>query len=255
MTITPRRLLSFLSGNLARRVVLFALLPLIWFSYFGTLTIAAWFSPETYDWRRKAISKLLYPRDDPEFHSIASLGIALTGLMMIPFAGYIRRRLRSVSATTTDIGISAFGLGAICLILAGLIVSHPYQETSTYPRLHEMLARGSALALGVSMLVLWASALKGYLASSGKTSRWRWLLISWSLVTLPAIFVIVLRLVAHLRLEWSNPIYRLLQNPRVWHLGFWEWIGSAAVFLFLLCSALFLPEHVPSCSQSAPSRR
>jgi hypothetical protein len=25
--------------------------------------------------------------------------------------------------------------------------------------------------------------------------------------------------------------------------GFWEWIGSAAVFLFLLSSALFLPEQ------------
>ncbi len=33
----------------------------------------------------------------------------------------------------------------------------------------------------------------------------------------------------------------------MWHLGFWEWIGSGPVFLFLLSSALLLPqaEHGP----------
>jgi hypothetical protein len=29
-------------------------------------------------------------------------------------------------------------------------------------------------------------------------------------------------------------------------LAFWEWVRSAAVFLFLLSSALFLPEHANS---------
>jgi hypothetical protein len=93
--VERQRLLNIVSGHLRKRILLSVLLPPIWLSYFGTLTIAARLFSGAYDWRRKAISRLLYPRNDLEFHSIASLGIALTGLLMIPFTGYIRARLRT----------------------------------------------------------------------------------------------------------------------------------------------------------------
>jgi membrane protein implicated in regulation of membrane protease activity len=69
------------------------------------------------------------------------------------------------------------------------------------------------------------------------------LLGSWSLLTLPAILVIFLRLATAAHFAWSNPVYLAIENPHVWHLGFWEWIGSAAVFLFLASATLFLPRH------------
>jgi len=47
-------------------------------------------------------------------------------------------------------------------------------------------------------------------------------------------------------LPWSYQIDLVLKNALFWHLAFWEWIGSAAVFLFLLSSALFLPEQSPA---------
>lgn len=243
MPMTRQRGLSVLSGNLRKRILLSVLLPLIGLSYFGTLITAAWVCSETYDWRRKSISKLLYPQNDPKFHTVASLGIALAGLMMIPFVGYIGRRSRGASTIGADIGASIFAAGALSLILAGLVVSHPSRGTSAFPRLHEMLARGCALALGTGMVVLWGSVLKEYLTSSSRTAERRRLLLSWSVLVLPAIFVAVLRLAAGARLGWSNPVYRAVGNPRIWQLGFWEWLGSAAVFLFLLSAALFLPEH------------
>jgi len=237
------RIADFLSGNLTRRTLLFVSLPLIWFFYFGTLAIVGWLSPEGYDWRRKATSKLLYPRNNPEFHSVASVGIALAGLLMIPFAGYIRRRLRYVSPITTDIGAFAFGAGAICLSLAALIVSHPYPGNATFPRLHEIPARSCAFALGAGMLVLWMCALKAYLiAPEGKTLWTGRLLVPWSLLTLPTIPISLLRMVAHSKLGWPSPIFRALKDPRIWQLGLWEWIGSWAVFLFLFSSVLLLPE-------------
>lgn len=239
-----RRIADFVSGNLTRRTLLFISLPLIWFFYFATLAIVAWLSPEVYDWRRKAISKLLYPRNNPEFHSIASWGIALAGLLMIPFAGYIRRRLRYVSPIATDIGAFALGAGSVCLSLAAVIVSHPYRGNATFPRLHEILARSSASALGAGMLLLWMCALKAYLiAPEGKTLWIGRLLVTWSLLTLPTIPISLLRLVAHSQVGWPSPIFRALKDPRIWHLGMWEWIGSWAVFLFLFSSALLLPEH------------
>jgi hypothetical protein len=63
------------------------------------------------------------------------------------------------------------------------------------------------------------------------------------MLTLPAILIAILRAAAGARFKWSNAVYRALENPRLWHIGFWEWLGSAAVFLFLLSAALFLPEH------------
>jgi Protein of unknown function (DUF998) len=231
-----------LAGNLTRRVLLFVWLPLIAFSYFGTLTLAARLSPRAYNWRDSAISKLLYPVYDPQFHYVASFGVALAGLLMLPFAGYIRRKLRKVSARAVDVGAFAFGLGAIGLILASLIVSHPAHGISAFPRLHETLARIAAFAFGAGMTVLWACAAKAYLASSRRRREWRGLLVSWSLVTLPALAVALSRAVVGAHLDWLNPVYQRLENRALWHLGFWEWLGSAAIFLFLLSAALFLPD-------------
>ncbi len=237
-----RGIFDYLSGNLSRRTLLLVSLPLMWLSYFGTLAIVICFSPQAYQWRHTAISSLLYPRNDPEFHFIASIGVAVAGLLMFPFAGYIRRGLRSASPIAANVGGFAFGAGAVCLILAGLIVSHPYRGSSNFPRLHEMVARGSAIALGTGMLLFWVCAMNGYFRATANQTRYAArLLASWSILTLPALPIIVLRMMTHAHFEWSSPTLQELENPRIWRLGFWEWIGSAAVFLFLVSSALYLP--------------
>jgi hypothetical protein len=236
-----RSTLQHARGNAARRFLLRVWLPLIALSYFGTLTIAARLSPQAYDWRRKAISKLLYPGYDPKFHEVASLGVALSGLLMLPLADYIRRKLSKVAPRIVDAGAFSLALGALGLGLAGMIVSHPVHGTSTFPRLHEILARTAAFALGAGMVVLWACAARAYHAST-RTSEWRCLLVAWSVVTLPALSIVLLRAAAGVHLDWSNPLYQTLQNRALWPLGLWEWLGSAAVFLFLLSAVLFLPE-------------
>jgi hypothetical protein len=242
LDLISRTHVSRLVDNLSRRFLLFVWLPLLGLSYFGSLTIAASFSAQNYDWRRKAISKLLYPGYDPEFHYMASLGVALAGLLMLPLAGYIRRKLREVSARVVNAGAFALGFGAIALLLAGLIVSHPAHGRSAFPWLHEILARTAAFALGAGMIALWAGAAKGYLTSPPRRRELGWLLLSWSLITLPALSIALLRAAAGAHLDWSNPIYQTLENRALWQLGFWEWAGSAAVFLFLFSAALFLPE-------------
>jgi hypothetical protein len=75
-----------------------------------------------------------------------------------------------------------------------------------------------------------ACAVRGYFnRATGKKLYRRTLIVLWSLATLPAILAVVLRLVI---------------QTRFWHLGFWEWTGSVAIFLFLVCSVWLLPEHV-----------
>jgi hypothetical protein len=98
-------------------------------------------SPIAYDWRYSVISHLISPRNNPGFHTVPSLGIAITGLLIVPFAGYINRRLCVASRLGANIGAVAFANGAIWLTLAGLIVSQSDHGTSSLPRLHEICAR------------------------------------------------------------------------------------------------------------------
>ena len=243
-------LFNFFSGNLTRKTLLFVVVPLIFLSYFGTLVFAISRFPEAYDWRDSVISHLISPRNNPEFHSVPSFGMAITGLLMIPFAGYINRRLRVASQLGANIGTFAFGTGVIWLILAGLIVSQRHHGTSSLPRLHEFPT--AALSIGTGLLAFCACALKGYFIHAiGKKPYQRRLLISWILLTLVPILGVVLSecllLTMRAQLPWSYQIDLMLKNALLWHLAFWKWIGSAAVFLFLLSSALFLPEQTSGC--------
>ena len=126
-------ILNFFSGNLRRKTLLFVVVPLIFLSYFGTLAFAIFRFPEAYDWRDSVISHLISPRNNPEFHSVPPFGMAITGLLMIPFAGYINRRLRVASQLAANIGTVAFANGVIWLILADLIVSQRHNGTSSPP--------------------------------------------------------------------------------------------------------------------------
>ena len=221
--------------------------PLIFLSYFGTLAFAIFRFPEAYDWRDSVISHLISHRNNPEFHSVPSFGMAITGLLMIPFAGYINRRLRVASQLAANIGTVAFANGAIWLTLAGLIVSQGHDRSSSVPRLHEMCARTAAFGLGTGMVAFCLCALRGYLTPATEEKLYqRRLLISWILLTLGPILGLAFS-EGLLRLMQAHPVWpypiEQWKNSLFWHLAFWEWIGSASVFLFLLSSALFLPKQ------------
>jgi len=202
-------------------------------SYFGSLAFAIWMFPGPFDWRTRSMSKLLYPSNNPQFHAIGSVGVAVAGLLTIPFAGYTGRRLQVIAPAPALIGALAFGAGAISLILGALIVLQPF---------HEMFARGAGICLGLGMLAFYLFALRGLSVPPDERHARPRIFLAWSLIVPPALLVLVLRLLAAAHFQWSNPVYRAIENRSLWQLGFWEWIGSIAVFLFLLCAALFLPE-------------
>lgn len=209
-------------------------MPLILFSYFGSLTFAIWTFPGPFDWRTRSMSKLLYPANNPRFHSIGSAGVAFSGMLTIPFAGYIGKRMRVFFPIAAEIGALAFEAGAMSLILAALIVLQPL--------FHEIFARGAGICFGLGMLAFYVCALRGRSASANVRSVPLRIFLAWSLIVPPALLIIMLRLLASAHFHSSNPIYRSIESRSFWHLGFWEWIGSAAIFIFLFCAALFLPE-------------
>ena len=105
-------------------------------------------------------------------------------------------------------------------------------------RFHEFLARSSAGFLAIGMLGGCWCAWKGSGRALPRSLFW-----IWSAVTvLPLTGVIcseALLLVSRFYPRFSHPIRHALRHSVFWHLGFWEWIGAVAVFVFL-CAATFL---------------
>jgi hypothetical protein len=235
-----RRIVDFLSGNLRRRTMLRVVAPLIGVFYFGSLAVAVALFPKGYDWRTMSVSKLLYPLVNPEYHFIPAVGIGMSAMLMLPFAGYIRRGL-GVDSRMVRAGAALFFSGAICLILASVITSHPAQGRATVPRLHEALGRVAGIGLGLGMVLFELSALRGRRWAGGESCSRR-LVIWWGWLTWPG--VVVMALVLVLRIHWPalEPFRRMLRQSAAWNLGCWEWIGSAAVFGFLVVAAWLLPE-------------
>jgi hypothetical protein len=219
------RLIDFCAGNFSERTLRRVFVPLILASYFGGLALAIWTYPGAFDWRTKSMSKLLYPTNNPQYHAIGSVGVAIAGLLTIPLAASVGKRLRVNSPAPAAVGALAFIVGAISLILCAVIVSS----------LHEGLARGAGIFFGLGTLAFYACVLRRRAP--------RRLFVAWSLIVPPALLVLALRLVAAIHFHSANPIYQTIENRALWHLGFWEWIGSAAVFLFLVCAAVFMPEN------------
>ena len=246
MISTPNLVFDFLCGRVRQRT-LRVLIPVIFVAYFGTLTFAVWNVPGPFDWRYKSISKLLYLRTDPQLpalHLLVSMGIAVAGLLMIPFAGYVGRRFRDISPTLARVGAGSFGGSSLILILAATVVAQPDGGDPHVWSLHEPLARVCGLGLGVGMLAFYFCAAKSWLSSGDDCTSDNRLFIVWSMIIPVAAFIAALRGLVALRLRWPEPIFRVVQNRALWHLGFWEWVGSAAVFVFLLSSALLLPQTV-----------
>jgi len=240
------RVLDFVTGKLSRRMMLSALIPLIFIFYFGTLVITVFLFPRPYDWRSGVISNLLSPAHNPEFHWFASLGLSLAGLCAVPFGGYIGHRFRPVTRLWANIGATALTGGFVTFILAVVIVTRRSHPIFGMLGVHEMLARTAAVGLGIGIICFNGCALQA--ARSIVRDRYgRGLLFSWSCIALLAVVSIAGSLCTVLLPKFGvfglSPGYRLLRLSPLWHLAFWEWIGSAAVFFFLVSAAWLLPRN------------
>jgi hypothetical protein len=231
-----------------RKVVLTALLALIFLSFFGTLGLSAWTFPQNYDWRYRVISNLLSPRDNPGHYWLPACGIILTGLLMLPFTGYLRRNLEIVSPRVARVSAGALIAGIIALICASLVVPQHVHDVLGVRHLHEFIARTAAGFMAIGMLSACWCAWKG----SRKDLHYGRLFWTWSLLTLVPLAGIFLSesllILTRLKPAWATPIRSVLQHSVFWHLGFWEWSGAAAIFVFLCVAVLLTPSRVTESS-------
>jgi len=160
-------------------------------------------------------------------------------------AGYLRRNLESASPSAANASSGAFVAGIIALICACVVLPQHLHDVLGVRRLHEFIARSAAGLIAIGMLAACWCAWKG----SKNNLLQRRLFWTWSFVTLLPLTGIFLSesllLLTRFKPSWAMPICSALRHSVFWHLGFWEWSGAAAVFVFL-CAAVFLTPPQPT---------
>jgi hypothetical protein len=262
ITRRDRVIESRLPHVLYRKGVLSVLLALIFVAFFGTLGLSGSMFPRNYDWRYRVISNLLSPRDNPGHYWLPAWGIIVAAVLMLPFAGYLRRNLDIASPRAACVSSGAFIAGIVALISACLVVPQHVHDVLGIRRLHEFIARSAAGFMAIGMLSACWCAWKGF-SKNLLHGRLFW---TWSLLTLLPLagifFSECLLILTRLNPAWAMPIRNALRNSVFWHLGFWEWSGSAAVFVFLCAAVFLIPEanglgrspraHCNLCSEEMP---
>ncbi len=166
------------------------------------------------------------------------------------------------SPRAARVSAEAFIAGIVALICACLVVPQHVHDVFGIRRLHEFIARSAAGFIAIGMLSACWCAWKG-IRKNLLQARLFW---TWSLLTLLPLAGIFLSecllVLTRLHRAWVVPIRSALRNSVFWHLGFWEWSGSAAIFVFL-CAAVFLipaanglgrspQDHCNLCSEEMP---
>jgi hypothetical protein len=223
-----------------------ALLAVLFGSYFGSLWAGSLHFPHTYDWRRNVISNLLSPRDNPHWYWLPSVGVAIAGLCMLQLGAWIERELGDANGKLARrVRRPAFLVGIGCLILSALVVPQHIHPVLGTRHAHEVLARTSAAGLGVGMLCACAAGVAS--TDDARRRRLRTVRNIWRAVTLPPILGAVgsglIVGLARFHGLGAGPA-DFFRGTLFWHLAFWEWVGSVAVFLFFASPVVMLGEPV-----------
>jgi hypothetical protein len=245
------------AGHVSKTALVSALLPLSFASLFGTLISAAWFYPSDYDWRVCVISNLSSPRHNPQGCWLAATGTMAAMLLALPFAGYVARRLRTITprlAGPTGLTFAA-GFGLLWLAAAAQIA----EPAIGLPWMHQVLAGAAGGMFILGMLGCCACALKDRLRCfHGQRSLPAALARYWVSLTLLPIGTLAgigaLMVLGHQAGQtWAEDFRQSFRQTVLWQLAFWEWVGAVAAYAFLAGSALLLP--VPCGDREAQSGR
>ena len=256
MTLKVQRVFA---GHVSKKVLLTMLLPLSIASFFGTLIVAALFFPVPYDWSVRAMSNLASPRDNPGAYWLPCLGLATSAVLALPFAGYLEQRLRGITPRLARAAGVAFALAFVFLLLTGIV---PQQVLPVFGwhRTHEFLARSSAAAFFIGMLCCWVCAFRDrFRVFGGQRSLGTALSYYWGCVTLLPVGCVAsigaLQFLGHQADQaWAEQARQSFRHTILWHLAFWEWIGSVLFFMFMVVTVLLLPEGTKVPSMILPAR-
>lgn len=228
------------TGQVSRASLLTRVVPLSFTSFFASIAISAWFFPGDYDWRIHVMSKLTSHRDNPQAFWVASLGIFAAMVFIFPFGGYVARNLRAIHSKISTAAGLTFALGFV--IMAISMIAQLFEIIFGFSKLHRYLAETAAGFLIFGMLCCSVCAVKDLFERfSGRRVLSRELTTFWiSLTIIPLLCVAALG-ASRLFGGEAEAFRQSFRNTPLWHLAFWEWVGTILAYIFISGSVALLP--------------
>jgi hypothetical protein len=99
---------KFFTGDFSREFLLTRLVPVVLAFFFGGMLISDLLYPGPYDWRYMTISSLFTPGSESDGNPLGSyylsIGLIVTGVLMVPFAMYFGGRSHSWALPSWSLG-------------------------------------------------------------------------------------------------------------------------------------------------------
>jgi hypothetical protein len=144
----------------------------------------------------------------------------------------------------------AFAFAFVLLLLADIAVTQQVRPLFGWDGMHEFLARDAALAFCIGMFCCCVCAFRDrFRVFGGQRSLGMALSYYWGWATLlPVGCAAIVGVLAFLddqeNQAWAQQARETFKHTMMWHLAFWEWMGSVMSFMFMVVTVLLLPEGI-----------
>ncbi len=243
---------KFFVGDLTRAFVVRRLLPLLLCLFFGGILLSNLWYPGPYDWRYLTISELMNPILNPAGRVFLSTAMVLCGILLIPVAGYLYRKLHVICLKTAKTGAFFMLMGNTGLILLGFI-----PDTDELDPYHQAAAATVACGLIFAFLCSWLIMRKDRQPKYGGKRQFdrrlmvvgiflMWFVIAGMLLSQGIRFIIYSDL-SYTGLDWEAHGLPVLLS-----IALWEWVFFMAFVGYIALLILMVPETVQPL-ESRPS--
>jgi hypothetical protein len=243
-------------GRVAKLTQLACIYPLA----IASLALGSWLGarafPTPYDWQYQVMTELASSRDNPIGHRPFCLGLSIACLLMIPSAGYIRRRLRSHAPYTATFGALAMIVGLVGVCGVGVERLVIVDINDSIPLGHQLLTIFGICGLFWGFICFSIASLVAlYRGGRQYPLALAMALLIGHLPIIGASSCLLYLYVVPNDLGWVDPEWRDLGVPVYLSFAFWEWLIAYGflVHSFLLVS--MLPAQPPATERVADSRR
>jgi len=190
--------------------------------------------PSEYDWRYITISSLVYAERNPSGFLWARGGILLCGMAGLHWTAGLLRRWKQERIAEPPTGISALGLGFLCMTLCALISEHWFR----IPRAHDFLALAAFVGICAGMALLTFKVVEQsprVRKLPGKTRLYARMLAGFAVSPI-LLAAVAQAYVSHAlpALPWVSLVWRERGVPAYLSFAFWEWLTCAVFSLYVL---------------------
>jgi hypothetical protein len=203
-------------------------------AFWGGMLMAGRRYPSEYDWRYITISSLVYGDRNPNGYLWARAGIVLCGLAGLFWTTVLVRKGKPPGGVERPVGISALGLGYLCMLCCALLP----ERLVGIPKGHDFLALAAFVGICIGIVHSTFKAVErrarlGGLAGSP-------MLHAGILAGVPLSPIVLAALaqayVSHALpgLPWVSLAWRARGVPIYFSFAFWEWVTCAVFSVYMV---------------------